>query len=228
MGIEYSSDNIINIYTGEVLSYDGTYSRSGKRLILGKNSWISFRKVFSATDNALVTDSIQVLFDASISDNSITSRYNCNIKANIKIQYYSTYQTEEGITEYTDGPYRTFCITPYLKSETDGKIETYTIETQNIPIKKLEIYIFNTNNSEISIDDFGIYNSLNLTESLGKGLVIEVTLQKFEFHNNGIKVKFSTGDLDLKALKNTETNKFAGYNVNDKSVILSEDINSDL
>jgi hypothetical protein len=229
MGVEYSKNTLINIYKDTIVSYGGSYTQSNEKLQINKNSWVSFVKDIDSGENGIKTDSLNVEIDIKASGSDISSRYNSKIKVNIKIQYYAEIPNDNGTVDYTPGLCETICITPYLSNETDGKINSYPIETKNMPIKRLEVYIYNATDSQsVNINNFGIYNSLNLTESLSGSLAIECTLTEVQNWNTGLRVKFTTGDLDLKTLKNTDTGKFAGYNVNDKLVVKWTDVNADL
>lgn len=221
MGVEFSNSSLINIFTGEIAGYGGNVTRASSRLTLGNDSWVRYVKSYSATENTLKTSNILNIVEATIGDTNITSRYNFNIKVIIRVQYYESVENTDGTISYSDGTVRVYGISPYFSSETDGKIEEYTLDLENKLIKELEVYIHNTTGSEIDIVKWGLFQSLTVNESLGNSLAIECTLLGVDETSNPdyLSIQFTTGELRLYALKSTETNKFAGYNVNNELVI---------
>ena len=148
-----------------------------------------------------------------MSNGEISSRYNNQVSVVIKLRYY---ENKDG-NNLVPGAIQTEVHSPYNTSDTDGRVDEYTIKTENRPVYRLEINILNDSPSDISVEKLGLYQSLSITESISDTIGIECRSTGMDLVPLGIDLLFTTGVIELRSLKDGE-GRWAGYNVNNKFV----------
>lgn len=225
MGVAFSNKSLINVFGDDITESQGSYTRNGSILSLGANSWIKYERVFDSNQDLISTDSALAKIIISCDDASVSSRYNSKIMVKFKVHYYETSVDSNGQNEYGLGSSDVFIITPYFDSETDGFVEDTQLNLRSSPISRLELYIYNTSELNISIGNLGIYNSLSITEATANTVTMDCTLTGLKSVADGMAIYFTNGTIGIQWLEDASGN-LAGANVDKQRVItFSEDMN---